>query len=172
MKPKVVPFVDPNHPLFLLPQQWVLCRCLAIEVGFMQAPMDSWCWDVSVLHELNEAFIWTLIWGVVNLAGNSYECIFCSRGNSESSFPGLILVETSWTQTNWNLSLRYDVKTLHQSHSNVHSASVIKISLPHCLKNSHGISSCPWLIQTHPHSPPHNVGLYLYCQNLPFISEL
>ena len=47
---------------------------------------------MCLLLELCEAFIWAAI----SEAGNSNELILCSRGNSGSSFPVLVLMRASF----------------------------------------------------------------------------
>lgn len=69
----------------------------------------------------------------ISEAGNPDELIFCSRGNSDTSSPGAILItaresceEQTPAPTKGNLSERYEQKFLLQAHFNVQSAAAIK----------------------------------------------
>ena len=69
---------------------WLLCRNSTMKERFTVYSEQLMLRCVCYLNF--EAFIWAAIWGAVN----SNELILCSRGNSGSSFPMVVLMRASF----------------------------------------------------------------------------
>ena len=62
-----------------------------MKAWFTQSPLNSWCWDVSVTWTLWSIYLGCNFWGC-----NSNEFIICSKGNSGSSYPVVVLMRASF----------------------------------------------------------------------------